>query len=397
MSASSSITLRQWLPLLGLVAAVFIFNTSEFIPVGLLLDIGHTYGITEAQTGIMISVYAWGVMILSMPLMVLSSRFGFKTLLLSVMGLLTAGQFLSAIAPTFPFLVASRLVTATAHAVFWSIASIIATRLVDPNHRSFALSLIAAGTSVAMILGIPLGRTLGLSLGWRMTFGVVGIVSALVMAYLAVTTPKMKGVQAFSFREVPRLMRNPVLLSIYGVTIFLTTGYYAAYSYIEPFMEEIAQFSPPLITKLLMVFGIAGMTGSLIFSKVYDKQRVGFTLSALSGIALSLLLMRVSTFSPIAVFGVIVLWGMSSTAFSIALQSELIRYTTPSESAVAMSIYSGLYNFGIGTGTAIGGLVTTHFSLGDVGYFGGVLAAVGVALAASCLSHALHSCETPAS
>ena len=128
MATSSSLTRRQWLPLIGLSAAAFVFNTSEFMPIGLLLDIGQSFALTESQTGIMISVYAWAVMLLSMPLMVLSSRFEFKKLLLGVIGLFTLGQFLSTIAPNFPFLIAARLVVATSHAIFWSIATIIADR-----------------------------------------------------------------------------------------------------------------------------------------------------------------------------------------------------------------------------------------------------------------------------
>ena len=69
------ITLRQWLPLVGLTCCAFVFNTSEFMPIGLLTDIAASFSLTEAQAGIMISVYAWGVMLLSLPLMVFASRF----------------------------------------------------------------------------------------------------------------------------------------------------------------------------------------------------------------------------------------------------------------------------------------------------------------------------------
>ena len=79
------ITLRQWLPLVGLTCCAFVFNTSEFMPIGLLTDIAASFSLTEAQAGIMISVYAWGVMLLSLPLMVFASRFEFKRMLLGVL------------------------------------------------------------------------------------------------------------------------------------------------------------------------------------------------------------------------------------------------------------------------------------------------------------------------
>lgn len=96
------ISLKQWLPLIGLACCAFVFNTSEFMPIGLLTDIAASFSLTEAQAGIMISVYAWGVMLLSLPLMVFASRFEFKRMLLGVLAVFSLGQFLSAVAPTYP-------------------------------------------------------------------------------------------------------------------------------------------------------------------------------------------------------------------------------------------------------------------------------------------------------
>lgn len=145
------VTLRQWLPLVGLTCCAFVFNTSEFMPIGLLTDIAASFSLTEAQAGIMISVYAWGVMLLSLPLMVFASRFEFKRMLLGVLAVFSLGQFLSAVAPTYPILVCARLVVACAHAVFWSVASIMASRLVDTRHGALAISMIATGSSIAQI------------------------------------------------------------------------------------------------------------------------------------------------------------------------------------------------------------------------------------------------------
>ena len=158
-------TLRQWLPLIGLACSAFVFNTSEFMPIGLLTDIGSTFGLTEAGTGVMITAYAWAVMLLSLPLMVIASRVEFKRLLLFVIALFASGQFLSAAAPTYLVLMLARLVVACAHAVFWSVVAVIATRLVDVEHGPLAISMVSTGTAVAQIFGLPLGRAIGLLVG----------------------------------------------------------------------------------------------------------------------------------------------------------------------------------------------------------------------------------------
>ena len=376
--AQRGITIRQWLPLIGLTCAAFIFNTSEFMPIGLLTDISASFHISEAATGVMISVYAWGVMLLSLPLMVFASRFDLRRLLLAVIALFACGQFLSAVAPTFPILVLARLVVAAAHAIFWSIASVMAARLVDAEHGALALSMIATGSSIAQIFGLPLGRAIGLAVGWRMTFCVVGAVAAAILVYQAVVFPVMPAGERFTLGQLPSLLRNRVLLALYAVTIFMSCSYYVGYSYIEPFLQQVAHLDAGTITMALTVFGFAGLLGSVSFSRFFDGHRFGFLLGVIGGLALSLLLMQTASFSLASVLALCVLWGLCATAFNVAFQAEVISFTQASASAVAMSIFSGLFNLGIGCGTAIGGAVVSQGTIAGIGYVGAGIGAVGV-------------------
>ncbi len=390
---SKGITLRQWLPLVGLTCAAFVFNTSEFMPIGLLTDIAASFNISESMAGVMISVYAWGVMLLSLPLMVAASRFEFKRLLLAVMALFAAGQFLSAVAPTYPFLVLARLVVAAAHAIFWSIAAVMAARLVDEKHSAVALSMVATGSSIAQIFGLPLGRAIGLAVGWRMTFCVVGAVSAAVLIYQAAVLPPMPAGERFTLGQLPGLLRNRVLVALYVVTIFMATAYYTGYSYIEPFLQQVAHQEASAITMALTVFGCAGLLGSISFSRFFDGHRFGFLAVVLSGVAASLLLMHVASISLVTVLAVCVLWGLCGTAFNVAFQAEVIAYTTQESSAVAMSIFSGLFNLGIGCGTAIGGTVVARHGIALIGYVGGAIAVAGVLFAATVMFSAIRRAE----
>ena len=195
--------LKSWLALLGMTVSAFIFNTSEFMPIGLLTDIAESFAISEAKVGMMISVYAWAVMILSLPLMILASRVDYRRLLLGTVTLFAVSQVFSACAVNYYMLMAARLGVACAHAVFWSIASPLAVRLVSENYRSFAMSMIVTGTSIAMIFGLPLGRMIGLYIGWRMTFGVVAVISFLAVIYLMIVFPKNIPNEPFNIHELP--------------------------------------------------------------------------------------------------------------------------------------------------------------------------------------------------
>ena len=367
-------TMEEWMPLIGITVSAFIFNTSEFMPVGLLTDIADTFSLTEASAGMLITVYAWFVMLLSLPLMLVFCKTDLRKLLLGTLALFCGGQVLSCISTGYGMLMLSRIAVAAAHAVFWSIASPAAVRVVAPEHRSLALSTIVTGTSVAMICGLPLGRLLGIYAGWRVTFLCVGVISFVIMIYLALIFPKLPPEGSFSVRQLPGVFRNRALTGIYILTFMLAGAHYIAYSYIEPFLKQIAGLSDSLVTVVLTVFGAAGIIGSILFSRFYDRTRFVFMKCILIGIAAAQLLLMAASASFITSAIVCALWGMAITAFNVTFQAETIKAASAEGSTVAMSIYSGIYNLGISVGTWVGGLVCTYVSISYIGIAGGITA-----------------------
>ena len=321
----------------------------------------------------LISVYAWVVMILSMPLMLMTSKMEMRKLLLGVVAVFTSFQVMSYLSTSFGMLMFSRIGVACAHSIFWSIVSIIAVKIVPDSHRALALSMIVTGTSVAMILGLPLGRVIGLSLGWRLTFLSIGAVSLFVFLYLFALLPKVPSGGGMTAHDLPAMLKNKVLIGIFITTAAFATGYYTAYSYIEPFLQQVGRMSENGITMTLMIFGGAGIIGSMLFSKYYPKIRFRFINISMIGLIVGVLLLLPVSFSVPVTIAVCALWGMSATAFNVAMQSEIITDTPQSQTSVAMSIFSGIFNFGIGTGALIGGMVCTHLSISFIGIAGGLI------------------------
>lgn len=363
------LTIKQWLPLIGMTISAFIFNTSEFMPIGLLSHIASTFSLTQSQAGIMITAYSWAVMILSLPLMIAISRFSYKPILLVTLAVFALGQILSGIAPSFIVLILARLVGATGHAVFWSIASVIAVKLVDEAHRDFAMSMIVTGTSVAMIFGLPLGRSIGLLVGWRMTFILVGIVAILLLLFQASVFPVLDKPEPFKIQQLPALLKNKSLVSIYVISFLFATAYYTGYSYIESFLSTIANLTDTQITLTLSLFGVAGIGGSILFSKFYGKNRTLFLRIMTMNIAIVLLLLKPSAISLVTLLLVCAYWGLTSTGFNVAGQSEIILHAG-NAGTVAMSIFSGIFNLGIGMGSFIGGQAINLFGIGSIGIVG---------------------------
>ena len=363
----------RWLPLIGLTFAVFVFNTSEFMPIGLLTDIATDLNISEARAGLLISVYAWVVAIMSLPLMIMVSKMELKRLLLSIIALFVVSHVASAFAEGYYTLMLSRIGVACAHAIFWSIAPPLAVRTVPDGKRALGLSTIATGSSVAMVVGLPLGRVVGLYVGWRMTFLSIAIISALIFIFIAVVFPKLQSRGKFAFKQLPALLHNRVLVGVFIMSVLFATAHYTGYSYIEPFLGKVASMSPDLVTLVLIVFGASGMLGSISFSKYYMANRRRFMLVMTLGPALCLLLLQVAAASLLSVVVVCIMWGAMATAFNIAFQDNTIRFAPENATSIGMSIFSGIFNLGIGSGAYVGGLVVSHLSIDYIGYAGGII------------------------
>lgn len=371
-------TARHWAALVGLTLAAFIFNTSEFIPIGLLTDIAADFGKTESETGLLISVYAWFVAAMSLPLMIFASRMELKRLMLLLSAVFVVCQCLSWLSSSYAMLMVSRIGVACCHSVFWSIVSPMAVRIVSGGHKALALSTIVTGSAVAMILGLPLGRAIGLWIGWRMTFLTVGAFAACVLLFMALTLPSLPSRGKFALRRLPVLLGNRALVALYVFTLVWVVGYYTAYSYIEPFLAQVAGMAEGHITLTLMLFGVAGILAGQIFSRFYGRGPLRFIGVTSVGMTACLFLLLPSATSMTAVVAVALVWGVSNTCCNVASQSELIALTPQQDTAVAMSIYSGIFNLGIGTGAAIGGVVCSVASVGGVGVVGGLCSVVAI-------------------
>ena len=367
--------LKAWLPVLALTFSTFIFNTSEFIPIGLLTDIATDFGISESNAGMLITVYAWVVALASLPLMLVFAKTENKKLMLCITALFTVSHILSGFSRDFYMLMISRMGVACAHAIFWSIVTPFAVRIAPEGKKAEALSLIICGSSIAMIVGLPLGRTIGLYLGWRATFLATAVLAAVILAILALALPRTPSDNSISLRKLPALIKSPALLNIYLVTLVTITAHFTAYSYIEPFLGQVAGLGSTWITLALTLFGIVGLIGSYIFSKCYERHRNSFIIMAVAGTCIFLTLLHAAAMNHVTTILSCILWGFAINFYNLSFQSEIIR-CTPKGTSVAMSIYSGIYNIGIGGGALAGGYVCSGLSISYIGYVGGAIALV---------------------
>ncbi|WP_290003828.1 sugar transporter [Faucicola atlantae] len=369
---------RRWRVVVMAISA-FIFNTTEFVPIALLSDIGASFAMPVESVGHMITVYAWLVAVLSLPGMLLTARFERKRLLMWLFALFIAGHVISVLASSFAMLLVGRATIALAHAVFWSITASLVVRVAPRGWQTKALGLLSMGSALATVLGLPLGRLIGQWLGWRATFGTIGVAALIAMGLVAWLLPQVPSRNVGSVASLPQIARNVPLLVVYALTALAVTAHFTAYSYVEPFVLQINHLSENFATVVLLLFGVAGLLASAVFGRVYDKRPTGFLLVSLLGLLVSLLVVAWIGASQVGWMVLALMWGGCMTAIGLALQLQVLKLA-PDATDVAMSIFSGIYNIGIGGGALVGSLVIAAWGLGMVSNVGALILLLALAV-----------------
>ena len=344
---------RAWLPIIGLAFAAFVFNTSEFLPVGLLPNIAEHLNETVSFTGLVITGYAWVVAVMSLPLTIITAKLERRKLLLALIAVFALAHFAVIVADTFERLFAARVAVALTHSIFWSIMTPLAARMAPRGKRAVGLAAVMGGTLVATVRGVPSGTQLGHMFGWQEAFFIIGIAAALVFALIWLVLPECVSTHAGSLKSLPVILKRPALIQLYCLTAVTVLGQYTAYSYISPILQSVGGFADGDVVTTLFVFGIAGIIGTVLSSKLVDRYPSGALVAPLIAISACLFLIIPTCHHFGVLMGVVVIWGAAMTAVCMAFQTMLLN-AAPDAADIAASLYSGIFNIGIGGGAFLG-------------------------------------------
>ncbi|MEI9404637.1 MFS transporter [Mesorhizobium argentiipisi] len=376
------------LALYALTAGAFGIGVTEFVIMGLLLDVSADLGVSISAAGLLISGYALGVVVGAPLLGALTGRLPRKTLLLALMVVFTVGNLACALAPDYWTLMAARVLTAFAHASFFGVGSVVATGLVAPNRKASAIALMFTGLTVANILGVPFGTWLGQAYGWRSSFLAVTLVGVIAFAVIALLVPRDQPA-ATDEEESPEgtlavLGRRPVLLGLL-TTVLSWVGVFAAFTYLAPILTRVTGFSEGAVSPILLVFGGGLVAGNLLGGRLADRHLVPTVVGTLVALSAVLFVMTAAIHQPITAIIAVGLLGAAAFATVAPLQMWVLEKAEGAGQGLASSFNIAAFNLGNAIGAWLGGFVIDHGpGLGAVPLVAGLvpLAALGVVLMA---------------
>jgi DHA1 family inner membrane transport protein len=375
------------LALSALTAGAFGIGVTEFVIMGLLLDVSADLGVSISAAGMLISGYALGVVVGAPLLGAISGRWSKKTLLMSLMVVFTIGNLACALAPDYWTLMAARVLTAFAHASFFGVGSVVATGLVPANKKASAIAVMFTGLTVANILGVPFGTWLGQAYGWRSTFWAVTLVGLIAVAVIALLVPRDNpagGSEESSEGVLAVLGRRAVLLGL-ATTVLSWVGVFAGFTYIAPILTRITGFPEAAVSPILLVFGGGLVIGNLLGGRLADQRLVPTMLGSLAALSVVLFAMTFAIHSQVLAVIAIGLFGAAAFATVAPLQMWVLDKAEGAGQGLASSFNIAAFNLGNAIGAWLGGFVIDHGpGLGAVTWVAGLvpLAAIAVALAA---------------
>jgi DHA1 family inner membrane transport protein len=363
----------------ALAVGGFAIGTTEFATMSLLRYFARDLRIDEPTAGHVISSYALGVVVGAPIIAVLSARVTRRRLLMGLMGVFALANLLSALSPTYAWMLVFRFLSGLPHGAYFGIATLVAASLVPTEKRTQAVGRVLLGLTVATIVGVPLANWMGRVYGWRLAFVVVAALALLCAILIALYAPRDRTVTGASpLRELGALKRSQVWLTLATGAIGFG-GIFAVYTYLGSTLIDVTHVSAAMAGLVFSVFGVGMTVGNLVVPRFADRALMPTAGTLLAGSAVVLAIYPFAAANFWSVTVEVFLIGIGG-ALATVLQTRLMDVAGEAQSLAAALNHSA-FNVANALGPWLGGMaIAAGFGLTSTGYVGCALAVGGLAI-----------------
>jgi MFS transporter, DHA1 family, inner membrane transport protein len=367
--------------LLILAAGMFAIGTDSFVIAGILPQVATSFNVSVSLAGQMVTLYALSYALLSPVIAATLAHWPRKRLLLVGLGIFILGNFLTAVAPSIGWALASRLIAGLGAAMYSPTATATAASLVAPEKRASALAVVIAGLSSATALGSPLGAFIGGQGDWRATMWFVTIVGIVAAVAVFAMLPRIAPLPATTLRQrLAPLNDRRVALTLL-TTLVAYAGLFAVYTYIGVSFDRVTDAHPQVLPALLLLWGIAATVGNLAAGKLTDRfgsRRIIDGSIALAAIALASMPWATAHLWSAAL--VVLVWGMCGWGLLVPQQHRLISLS-PGAAPLLLGLNSASLYVGVAASGVIGAAGITLLDRHQLGLIGAALLVMALLLA----------------
>ncbi|MBX6385483.1 MAG: MFS transporter [Microbispora sp.] len=342
-------------PLLALCTAAFMGILTEALPAGVLPEMARDLSVGESAMGQSLTIYAIATGLSAIPGAALTATWSRRRLLLTAVAAFAVANTVTAVSSSYPLTMAFRLVAGVAAAVIWAELVGYARRLAPVHLQGRAIAITMAGIPLALSLGIPLGTFLGAMFGWRLTFGLVTLVSVVLLGWIFISVPDFPGRPRGRREPVLRALRLPGVVAVLFVVAAYVLAHNILYTYIATFLDEYRMGSERDI--VLLVFGIASMVSIFITGAWIDRRLRHLTIAGAVLFIVAAGLLTVPAGSGVVVYLAMVLWGLGWGGVATLLQTAV----TDAGGARGQALLVTTWNSFMAGGGAVGGILLEAF------------------------------------
>ncbi len=349
--------------LLAFAMTGFICIMTETIPAGLLPEISHDMAIPLSTAGQWVTAYALGSLFSAIPLTIATRSWSRRNVLLAtVLGFILFNT-LTAVSTNLVLTFAARFFAGSSAGLAWSLLAGYARRIVEPHQQGKAMAIAMVGTPIALSAGVPFGTWLGQVLGWRLTFGAMSVLSALLIIWIVLCVPNVPGQSKQVKLQFGKVLNIQGVKPVLAVVLTWMLAHNILYTYIAPFVQPSGLDTN--VEFILMVFGLTSLVGIFITGKLIDKHlRITVLVSLFAFFIISLVFGLFITNPDVIVIGTAI-WGLTFGGAATLLNTALADAAGEwADIAISLTVVS--WNSAISLGGIVGGVLLHAYGISSL-------------------------------